>query len=591
MATLSELELALVNADKAGDTEAATALARAIVRARSATAANQRPDPMEGIGLGQRILEGIGQGMSDIPMGLGQRVGLVSQQQADERARLDAPLLETGGGLAGSVIGKGIPAAATALIPGANTVAGAGAIGAGMGAIEPTKTGDSVIGNMLQGAFFNALLPGVVAGGKALKSALDPFHARGQERIVAETLKRFSGDPQRAAAALRNPNVIVPGTKPTVGELMATTDPGLAVLQRSAMSADPQIAGAFSAREAQNASARLAAIQKVAGEPGQKEFFEASRNAAANELYERAFSEVPADSKWIKGEITKLMKRPAFIDALKEGQVIAANKGLRLGRGGKFREEDSARILHYTKRALDIQAEKTTGEAKQAILETKAKVISLLESKGFSPSYREARDTYAKMSRPINQMEIGQELLNRVKPALADFAGDPAALPRVRAEAYAQALRNADETAKRVTGFRGARMESVMEPEQMQSLTGVARDLSRRAMAQEAGKVSGSPTAQYLASQNLMRQIAGPLGMPQSWVESALMQTAARPIDFMAKRAEPIIQKRLAEVMLNPEVASGLLSVALKEQPVLLGLLSRYLPVTVGAGLLSYSGQ
>lgn len=548
-----------------------------------------KPDPTEGTSFGRQMLEGIGKAFVDPVRGVGQRLGLVSQAEADEAAKLDAPLMKRGGGITGNILGNVALAAPTAAIPGANTVVGAGAVGGIMGAMQPTQTGESPWKNAISGAAFSGAIPAVVAGGKAIKAATDPFYGAGQERIASETIKRFATDPQKAAQAMRSPEQFVSGVKPTAAE--ASLDPGIAILQRSAMSADPQIAGQFATREAENSAARLAALRSVAGDDGQKAFYESSREAAAKDLYAKAFSEAPANTAWIKGQISQLKKRPAFMQALKDGQEIAANEGLRLGKGGSFREQDAAQILHYTQKALADRAQDANGATKAAILDTRDKVISLLESKDFSPSYREARDTYAKMSQPINQMEVGQELYNRVVPALSDFAGDPSALPRIKASSYAEALRHADQTAARATGFKGAKMESVMSPEQMQQITGVAKDLSRRATAQEIGKVPGSPTAQYLSSQNLMRQISGPLGMPQSFVESALMQTMARPLDFAAKRADPLIQQRIAQMMLDPEKAADALQRMAKESPELLQALSRYLPVTAGAGLLSYTGQ
>lgn len=576
-----------VSAPDGATEDAVVRYAKAMWKTRAAQ--EPKANPTEGTSTGQRLLEGAGKAFVDLGRGIGQRIGLVDQATIDEAARLDKPLMETGAGVAGNLLGNVAIAAPLSIVPGANTVAGAGALGAVMGAAQPTQTGESPIWNALTGAAFSAAVPAAVTAWKAGKAMLDPFTTGGQERIASETIKRFATDPQKAAQALRNPEQFVPDVKPTAAE--ASLDPGISILQRSAAGADPQIAGAFSTREAENSAARLNALRNIAGDPEKKAFFEASRDQAAKELYEKAFSEVPADTKWIKGQITQLKKRPAFTEALKEGQRIAANEGLLLGKNGKFREEDSARILHYTKMALDDKATQYTGATKKAILDTRDKVVSLLESKDFSPSYREARDTYAKMSRPINQMEVGQELYNKMQPALSDFSGDAATLPRIRSEAYAQAVRNSDETAKRATGFRGARMENVMEPEQLQAITGVAKDLSRRATAQEIGKVQGSPTAQYLSSANLMRQIAGPTGMPQSWVESALMQTMARPLDFVAKRSDPMIQKKIAETLLDPNLTADALQKGLREQPELLGLLGRYLPVTTGAGLLGYSGQ
>ena len=55
-----------------------------------------KPDPTEGTSFGQRALEGAGKAFVDLGRGFGQRLGLVSQQDADEAARLDAPHMKTG---------------------------------------------------------------------------------------------------------------------------------------------------------------------------------------------------------------------------------------------------------------------------------------------------------------------------------------------------------------------------------------------------------------------------------------------------------------------------------------------------------------
>src|SRR6185437_15797689 len=61
------------------------------------------------------------------------------QQEADDKRALDAPLQGTWGGKVGQFAG----AAPLAFVPGANTYIGAGLIGGGMAALQPTVEGES----------------------------------------------------------------------------------------------------------------------------------------------------------------------------------------------------------------------------------------------------------------------------------------------------------------------------------------------------------------------------------------------------------------------------------------------------------------
>lgn len=92
-------------------------------------------DPTEGMGTGERLLAGIGRGMTSAARGLGQLVGAVSSEDVANAARLDSPLLNTTAGKVGNVMGLAAASAPTALIPGANTYAGASLIGAGLGGL------------------------------------------------------------------------------------------------------------------------------------------------------------------------------------------------------------------------------------------------------------------------------------------------------------------------------------------------------------------------------------------------------------------------------------------------------------------------
>lgn len=235
MATLQQLEQALRAADAAGNTDDARRLAQAYAAARSAQAPSfanvessatptvseapaRGPDPTEGMSGFDRFAAGAGKSIVDTGRGLAQlgvdfvnapatmtrairgeesvpqgrldraTAGLqASQAEAD---RLDAPLMDTGSGLAGNVAGYGAqlltPAAALrgtagarALLP--TTIAGNAAQGAALGAAQPLAEGDSRLENATWGGAFGAggatLAKGVGALGTKAKTAIAP-HVR-----------------------------------------------------------------------------------------------------------------------------------------------------------------------------------------------------------------------------------------------------------------------------------------------------------------------------------------------------------------------------------------------------------------------------
>lgn len=122
------------------------------------------PNPTDGNSFVQNTAIGIGKAFTDLGQGVGQRLrsvtgdslgntlGLPTQADVDEKRRLDAPLMQTSGGKVGNFVGNAAPALATALIPGAQGLAGSMVTGAILGGVAPTATGESVLGNTAAGA-------------------------------------------------------------------------------------------------------------------------------------------------------------------------------------------------------------------------------------------------------------------------------------------------------------------------------------------------------------------------------------------------------------------------------------------------------
>jgi hypothetical protein len=134
---------------------------------------------------------GAGMALTNLVRGAGQLIpGLVSRQDVAESRKLDAPLLATTAGKVGNFAGTAVPLAATALIPGANTLAGSAAIGSLTGLLQPsTSTGETLT---------NIGLGGV---GGAAGQAVANFAGRAVAGQVANNAATVAKNAQKTTAA------------------------------------------------------------------------------------------------------------------------------------------------------------------------------------------------------------------------------------------------------------------------------------------------------------------------------------------------------------------------------------------------------
>lgn len=611
MATLERLETALVKADAAGDVESARVLAGEIRRMRgnqSAAAdlvANPRPnDPTRGMSGPQKFAAGAGKAMYDVGRAIGQPLGIVSQQDIEESRRLDAPLMDTGAGTAGNIVGTAATLAPTALIPGANTILGAGLIGAGTGAaLTPGTLGERGQAALMSGVggMIGQAIPAIY---RTVKAAVRPLTTKGQNQILADVLRKATGDNAAdVAARLRAAQPLVPGSMPTAAEVGESG--GLAALQRAMSSANPE---EYAQRGMEQSAARVQALRGIAGDDGAVAAAKAARDAAAKPLYESALNQAVTRSP----ELDALLSRPIMQRAKAKAAELAADNGeafvleapsaatnaivdsmgipLRAGQAanpGTY----SARGLHYLKLALDDigSGNATTALGKnemRALGANRDQLLTILDDA--VPDYAAARQAFAQGSAPVNQMNVGQALLDKMQPALAQQG----ALARETGSQYATALRNSDQLAKNLTGSRGG-LESVMTPDQMSTLTAVAQDLARKANAQDLGRGVGSNTFQNFA----MNSLAESSGMPSAVGGLFNMIPGVGTVANVAKAAggalykskDEVMKQRMAQMLLNPQETASLMDLALAQPGKVARLLRnpqfQALPGIMGASL------
>jgi hypothetical protein len=512
---------------------------------------------------GQRFTAGAGKAFYDIGQGAAQMVGAgESRDELRSRREIDRPLMRTGAGIAGNLAGNVTAFAPLAVVPGANTIAGAGALGLTAGALQPAESalgraGNMAIGGVLGSAVqtasrypletLDAVGSAVSAPFKAAKAAVEPFYQSGRDQILGRAIAGATGpNAQQVQQRLSNAQTLVPGSIPTAAEVGQSG--GLAALQRSAAATDPE---SYAFRAAQNNEARLAALQDLAGTGGQREFFRASRDATANDLYKQAYEKgvditrnpatgafLPkAEIAGVKGEITKLLQRPAIQEAVKDARKLAANEGVKL-----TDPSGSIKGLDYVKRALDDQIGKATGNEQRVLGDLKKRLLTTLDR--ISPKYAEARTTFAEMSKPINRMDVAQNIADRsIRPL--DQVINP--------NQFARAL--SDDTVASVTGMRNATLEGVMDPQQLAALNAIREDLSRMAAAQNMARGAGSDTVQKLSMNNLMQRAGIPLGVLN-------MPMLGRVGNWAYQTADERLKQQLASALLSPQEAARLISLA-----------------------------
>lgn len=187
-----QLVAALRKADAAGDTTAARAIAKRIKgleQPAPRTPEEQRAledkltgtsiDPTQGNSFLQNLTIGAGKSVVDTGAGLSQLFGMgPSEQEVAQRREMDAPLMATGGGLTGNILG-GVAQTAIPFAGGAKLASLAGraapyvsaaARGAAFAGAQPVAEGESRLTNTAVGGGLGVLGQGIASGAQAAAS-------------------------------------------------------------------------------------------------------------------------------------------------------------------------------------------------------------------------------------------------------------------------------------------------------------------------------------------------------------------------------------------------------------------------------------
>jgi len=400
-----------------------------------------------------------------------------------------------------------------------------------------------------------AMLAGMVAPGgpklpltqralAAPTTMVQPFTEAGREVIVGNVLRKLATQPEQAAARLAQAQPLVPGVRPTTAA--TAFDPGLASAETAIRALDQS--GAFATQLSANQQALLDAYRRISGQPGSIPAAEAKRAARTAPMREQAFeNRAPVFTDAIEAQIQATLadpmkQRTTVTDAMKEVQrLINARKAP----DGTI---DPAALYSVRKDISQImsgalQGEKANLKLARGELKDLLPVIDNVIESG-APGFKAYMDKFSKMSGPIDQMRLLQDIERRVTTGQPNLmTGEPVL---AAGQLRRQLSNRADEIGVELS------------PSAQRKLDAIITEINRGMAATAPGvKVPGSDTFRNMSMGNLIGRV-----FSESMADNTTLRTMTRPLDFLYKLPDQQIQQLLVEAMLDPQMASQMMSKA-----------------------------
>ena len=404
--------------------------------------------------------------------------------------------------------------------------------------------------------FGGAMLAGMVApGGPSLPltqralagsgSVVQPFTQAGREVIVGNVLRKLSTDPDLAASRLAQAQPLVPGVFPTTAA--TAFDPGLASAETAIRALDQS--GSFATRLSANQQALLDAYRRISGKPGSVAAAETKRTEVTRPMREQAFAGVTVDPATfqtginlvVNKAIDNVMASPVGVrmdveNAMKWAtdriakaktpmQLYEVPKDLASAAGGKYNQENPSLRL-------------AGGQLKDVI---KA-VDDVIDAS--APGFKSYINKYSKMSGPIDQMKMLQDIERRVTTGQPNLmTGEPVL---------------AAGSLRRQLASKAEELDLKLSIPAQKRLDNIIDEINRGMAATAPGvRAPGSDTFKNMSMGNLIGRV-----FSESMATNTTLRTMTRPLDFLYKLPDDQIQQLLVQAMLDPNLASVMMSKA-----------------------------
>lgn len=343
-------------------------------------AAQQATKETSGTG---RFLAGAGKAFTDIGRGAGQLSGLIPQSEIDASKLRDQPLMQTGAGMAGNILGNAAVAAPAFALPGAGTYAGAAALGGIQGALQPVGTGESRALNTGFGAGAGLIGQGVGnligRGLRPVTSALSPEKQALAQAATREGIPLSAGQAtgsrplQIAESVMENlPSTSASQLAEREAQKRAFTS---AVLKRAGISGDTASAPVLLGQK-QALGGTLGDIAKG----GSIDFNKGLTDRLAS-IVDDASQHLPPDlASKVSGTVDKVLQQVG-----PEGSMAGTNyQGWREPLRGLAKNTETGRYFGQIRKALDEAFTSQAGEGYQATSRQYANLKTIIDSMGGS---------------------------------------------------------------------------------------------------------------------------------------------------------------------------------------------------------------
>jgi len=401
-----------------------------------------------------------------------------------------------------------------------------------------------------------AMLAGMVAPGgpklpitqraiAAPATVVQPFTQAGREVIVGNVLRKLATEPDLAASRLAQAEPLVPGVRPTTAA--TAFDPGLASAETAIRALDQS--GAFATRLSANQQALLDAYRRISGKPGSVPFAEAKRTEVTRPMREEAFAGVTVDPVTFQSGVNLVVNRA--ID-----NVMASPVGVRMDveSAMKWATDRVARAktpmqLYEVRKDLAGAASGKYNQENPSLRLAGGQLKDVIKAvddviDASAPGFKAYMDKYSKMSGPIDQMRMLQKIESQVTTGQPNLmTGEPV----LAAGSLRRQLANkAEELDLKLSIPAQTRLDNII-------------DEINRGMASTAPGVRapGSNTFQNMSMGNLIGRV-----FSESMADNTTLRTMTRPLDWLYKLPDQQVQQLLVESMLDPKLASVLISKA-----------------------------
>lgn len=407
------------------------------------------------------------------------------------------------------------------------------ATGAVFGATAPVTEG----GDFWTTKFAQTATGGVLGGAiPAAGTGLHKVYTAVKDALTASPAKiavRAAGDKVKAVIdALRSNRSEVPGVNLTAGQASVPSNSAeFAALQKMVSAKDPSAYFGPAGVQGQQEGARQAAVRTIGRTPEELEAAITARSNAANANYGKAYEQA------IKGdpELMAMSRNPYFQEALGDASKIAAAREI-------TPKKNLTEFLHLVKVTLDKQLQKSGDTAlgateKKTVMNLQEKLVGWLGKK--NPEYDAARLAHIDLSKPINQMKLGQEV---ERALVAPVSGGE------RPTVFANAVRKAENTVSKATG--NPRIDD-LTPAQRKVLQAVQGDLQRDAQFKGLAREGMESVSQRIGAAELP-----PTGIFQPLVSAArgwFNRATGRITEKGLEQLSPLMRDpaKLAELMEN----------------------------------------